>query len=102
MVLFIGYPRSGHTLIASLMDAHPNVIVSNEYDLIYKWTHWGPEQKRKENVFYSIYNSSYWEATTGYRAPVVNKGLFKYHVPNQWQGKFNGRIKVRVCHVHAQ
>lgn len=29
-VLFVGYPRSGHSLIGSIMDAHPNVIIAHE------------------------------------------------------------------------
>lgn len=29
-VLFIGYSRSGHSLVAALLDAHPNVVVSHE------------------------------------------------------------------------
>ncbi len=26
--MFIGYPRSGHSLVGSLLDAHPNIIVA--------------------------------------------------------------------------
>ena len=33
-LMFIGYPRSGHTLISSLLDAHPNAIVTNEFNVI--------------------------------------------------------------------
>lgn len=29
-ILFIGYSRSGHSLIAALLDAHPNIVVSHE------------------------------------------------------------------------
>ena len=28
--MFAGYPRSGHTLVASILNAHPNVICSNQ------------------------------------------------------------------------
>lgn len=28
--MFIGYPRSGHTLVRSLLDAHPNAVIANE------------------------------------------------------------------------
>ena len=30
VILFIGYSRSGHSLVAALLDAHPNIIVSHE------------------------------------------------------------------------
>ena len=36
-VQFVGYPRSGHTLVAMLLDAHPNIVISNEYNILEKW-----------------------------------------------------------------
>lgn len=33
-ILFVGYPRSGHSLVGALLDAHPNAIVSHELDAI--------------------------------------------------------------------
>jgi hypothetical protein len=32
--LFIGYPRSGHSLIGSLIDAHPHAALGHELDLL--------------------------------------------------------------------
>jgi hypothetical protein len=32
--MFIGYLRSGHSLIASLLDAHPNPIATHELDAL--------------------------------------------------------------------
>lgn len=32
--MFIGYPRSGHTLIGASLDAHPNVILGHEMDAL--------------------------------------------------------------------
>ncbi|SMO33311.1 sulfotransferase family protein [Gracilimonas mengyeensis] len=32
--MFIGYPRSGHTLVGSLLDAHPDVVISHELDAL--------------------------------------------------------------------
>jgi len=33
-VLFVGYARSGHTVLASILDAHPDAVVANELDAI--------------------------------------------------------------------
>lgn len=33
-LLFFGYARSGHSMIGSLLDAHPNAAVANEFDAI--------------------------------------------------------------------
>ncbi len=32
--MFVGYPRSGHTLVGSLLDAHPDVVISHELDAL--------------------------------------------------------------------
>lgn len=33
-LLFFGYPRSGHSMVASLLDAHPGAAVANEFDAV--------------------------------------------------------------------
>ena len=38
--MFIGYPRSGHSLIGVLLDAHPNTIISHELGAL-KYLHTG-------------------------------------------------------------
>jgi hypothetical protein len=35
-VVFVGYSRSGGSLVAALMDAHPNLVVAHELDLFEK------------------------------------------------------------------
>lgn len=35
--LFVGYPRSGHSLVGSLIDSHPQAAVSHEQDLLADW-----------------------------------------------------------------
>jgi hypothetical protein len=32
--MFIGYPRSGHSLIGSLLDAHPNIVCAHELGVL--------------------------------------------------------------------
>ena len=32
-VFFVGYPRSGHSIIGSVMDAHPDIVIAHEYFL---------------------------------------------------------------------
>ena len=32
--LFVGYPRSGHSLVGSLLDAHPNVVLAHEFNTL--------------------------------------------------------------------
>lgn len=92
-MLFIGYPRSGHTLVSTLIDAHPNAIIANEFDLIGKWENWKPKNRNKYFLFDQLYKNSQLEAQRGYRAKTGNR-LFSYYVPGQFQGKFQGKLKV--------
>jgi len=32
--IFVGYPRSGHSLVGSLLDAHPDIVISHEMDVL--------------------------------------------------------------------
>src|SRR5688572_9593174 len=32
--MFVGYPRSGHSLVGSLLNAHPNVVIAHELDAL--------------------------------------------------------------------
>ena len=34
-VMFAGYPRSGHTLIATMLDAHPQIVMADEYHVLH-------------------------------------------------------------------
>jgi hypothetical protein len=34
LCLFIGHPRSGHTLGGALLDAHPNAVIAQKLDVL--------------------------------------------------------------------
>ena len=40
--IFIGYPRSGHSLLGSLLDAHPEMVIAHELDVLRSWPRAGP------------------------------------------------------------
>jgi Sulfotransferase family len=82
--LFIGYARSGHSLIGSLLNAHPEVVVSHELDAV-RYVERGFSRSqlyalilRRDRVFGSM--DRVW---TGY----------DYNVPGQHQGGFS-RLRV--------
>jgi hypothetical protein len=77
--MFIGYPRSGHTLIGSLLDAHPNVILADELDAL-KFIQAGFSERQ---VFYLSLRNSQRSAAAGR----IRTGYI-YRVPSQWQGRF--------------
>ncbi|KAJ7372498.1 hypothetical protein OS493_019007 [Desmophyllum pertusum] len=97
VLLFIGYPRSRHTLVSALLDAHPNIMLSNELNLIsfYKKS---PELS-KNQFFDKITSLSYFLATRGRRSKATNGTAsdyvqLGYKVPNQWQGTFDQTLKI--------
>ncbi|MCB0704756.1 MAG: hypothetical protein KDC34_05575 [Saprospiraceae bacterium] len=79
VLLFIGYPRSGHTLIGSMLDAHPDMVIAHELDALYYFQ----EGFSINQIFYLIHQNSV-SFTRGGRQ---NEG-YSYTIPNQWQGKF--------------
>lgn len=78
--LFIGHPRSGHSLIAALLDAHPNALFSDELDTL-KFFNNGFS---KEQIYYLILENSRLNAKNTRQI-----GGYSYRVSNQCQGQAN-------------
>jgi hypothetical protein len=81
--LFVGYPRSGHSLVGALLNAHRNVVIAHELD--------APQLVlagcTKEELFSRIVARAYWFNLRR------NTSNHDYQVPNQWQGRF-GALQV--------
>jgi len=90
--MFIGPGRCGHTLIGTLLDAHPNIIISDGLDTL-KYVEAG---FKKNQIFSLILQRAKRFARQG-----KIRGEYHYLVPNQWQGKFNKKISV-IGDKHAR
>lgn len=77
--MFVGYPRSGHSLIGSLLDAHPQMCIAHELDAL-KFV-----QARfdRHKIYTLLLNKS--RQFTG-QGRIWNG--YSYRVPDQWQGRF--------------
>ena len=92
-VLFIGNGRSGTSIFGSMMDAHPNVIISNEFLLFRKW--FKNPSMSKIQLFNDVYASSRGprnkkecrSSTLRLRTRESKKG-YSLGVPSQWKGCF--------------
>ena len=86
-VFFIGYPRSGHSIIGSFMDAHPNMIIAHEFPLFKSL--WNTRMP-KNLIFNFLYKNSYDELVSGWRGEVnvKNKG-YSLALTGLWQATFN-------------
>lgn len=75
--MFIGYPRSGHSLVGSLLDAHPDAVIANEADALrYVATGFTRTQ------LYSLILDN------ARRYGPHREHVYDYTVPGQWQGRF--------------
>ncbi|MGH7852473.1 MAG: sulfotransferase [Candidatus Binatia bacterium] len=77
--MFVGYPRTGHSLIGSLLDAHPNIVIAHELDALKLFQRGFSRQQ----VFHLLLENSKTMAAAGRR----HSG-YSYEVSNQWQGRF--------------
>jgi hypothetical protein len=82
--MFLGYPRSGHSLIGALLDAHPDVIMAHELDAL---RHVAAGCGR-ERLFALLLENSRAAAAGG-----RTWGEYGYAVLGGWQGRFR---KLRV------
>ncbi len=77
--MFVGYPRSGHSLIGSLLDAHPDMIIAHELDAL-KYVEAGLS---REQLFCLLLENSRRFTEQG---RVWQE--YSYQVNSQWQGRF--------------
>ena len=82
--IFIGYQRSGSSLIGALLDAHPNAVIAHELNVMQYFA----ANFNKNQIYYLLQQNSQEYAERG-----RNWSGYSYQVPNQWQGKF-AKIKV--------
>jgi hypothetical protein len=85
-VLFIGIGRSGTTLVGSLLDAHPRMVIANQQCAL-KYLY--PLPYSRERIFRLLVQNSVEAARSGR----PGGGGYSYAVPGQWQGT-SERIEV--------
>lgn len=81
--MFIGYPRSGHSLIGALL-AHPNMIIAHELNVL---EHLRAGLNRTQ-IYHLLLENSQTKAKTREGGP-----RHSYQIPIQWRGRFQ---KLRV------
>jgi hypothetical protein len=89
--VFLGYPRSGHTILGALMDAHSNMVISHQYNPCIH-----SRLSNKTRLFNEMYRNSYKNAMdiNGARSQNHNKKNYTAYVANSWQGNYDKYIRV--------
>ena len=91
--MFIGYPRSSHSLVGAILDAHPEIIIPHQYDVLKYWKEYWPSPDNNKKL--SKYHLSKGQAMFGIRSTRQKGGGYNYNVPGLWQGGYQTRLKVR-------
>jgi hypothetical protein len=76
--MFVGYPRSGHSLSGSLLDAHPDMVIAHELDALRLVA----ARVDRDRLFSLILAND--RAFTGRGRRWEG---YTYEVPGQWQGR---------------
>lgn len=82
--MFVGYPRSGHSIVGSMLDAHPNMVVAQELDAL-RCLAAGMDRRL---IFHFLMENAKRFTEQG-----RSWNDYAYGVPNQWQGRFD-RLEV--------
>jgi len=80
---FVGHNKSGTSLLGGLLDAHPNVILSDEVDAL-QYVEAG---FARDQIFHLLLKGSRSEARKG-RVTARRLQPYSFLVPGQWQGRF--------------
>jgi len=75
--LFAGYPRSGHSLVGALLNAHPDAVIAHELDV----TPLILGGCSRDELYARIVARARWFHLRG------DRSNYGYRVPGQWQGR---------------
>ncbi len=81
---FVGYPRSGHSLVGSLLTAHPEAVIAHEYNAL---KHLSDGATRHQLLLGIL------DKDRAFLAAGRNQNGYNYRVPGQWQGRWR-RLRV--------
>ena len=80
--LFVGHPRSGHSVVGALLDAHPQIVISDELDAL-RYVEAG--FRRRQILYLSLRVARHQAARQ--RRKLGRTGTYSYWVPDGAQGR---------------
>lgn len=84
VAVFLGHARSGHSIVGALLDAHPQIVISDELDALrYIDLGFGARQVLCLSMAVSRH-----QARNQRRKQGQGGAVYSYHVPGQWQGHY--------------
>ena len=88
-VFFVGISRSGHSIVAALLDSHPHIVISNELDVFDCVLN--DSSVSKSSLFNRIWNQSFRKA----RTTLHNTGKgYSLAIDGMYQGTYQSYVDV--------
>lgn len=85
VALFVGYPRTGASMVGALLDAHPDMAFAQDFNLISA----NAAGFSRDQIFALMLRNSRQFAETGAKGKGhVLGSKYDYAVPSQWQGRY--------------
>ena len=100
-VFFVGHPCSGHSIVGSILDGHPHIILAHEAKLFLKLQqdisyNEGLQYKDKLSIYNELWNNSYFSSTSGLRTKneIAFKKGYTLSIDGLYQGTFVPPLQV--------
>lgn len=90
-VFFLGHGHSGHSIVASIMDSHPHMVISHEVDIFDKISS-GHLAATKTEIFNAVWRNTVETIIDGIRSK--NQKGYNLTVSNLYAGKYVDYIEV--------
>ena len=92
---FIGHPHSGHSIVGSILDSHPHIVVSHEFNVFSKLTDGNKSCNSKRCLFNALWENSCMSITDGWRSDeMADKKGYTLAIENLYQGAYQSYIDV--------
>ena len=93
LIFFLAFSHSGHSIVASLMDGHPHMVVSHEFDLFTQLTRKRPSPTKSE-IFNALWNNTRRSVINGPRAENATRKGYTLFIDGLYQGKYVDYVDV--------
>ena len=91
-VFFIGHGRSGHSILGSVINAHPHAVIAKDMYLFKRWSQWS--RVEPERWTGSLFNHLYRKSLGNRQMEQNSKKGYTAFIDGLWQGKVDGYISV--------
>ena len=92
-VFFIGHGRSGHSIVGSIMDSHPNVVIASEADVFTRLSD-GSLVPTKAEIFNALWVNSKETIIIGLRSKYAKGKGYDLYVDGLYEGRYVDHIDV--------